>query len=149
MPPRKSNPAKASTAQAHRTRGVAKPPSKGNQRRLDFEKPGGSPKPPSAFNDLAASSAGDDREQAAAMPAVVEPPAPEEALPELSAAEQKELCKFDLTFKYGPCVGLSRAERWMRAQELGLEPPAHVFELLDRVAVDSKMAQSMLSGYSL
>ncbi|KAF9466161.1 DNA polymerase delta, subunit 4-domain-containing protein [Collybia nuda] len=37
---------------------------------------------------------------------------------------------FDLTYEYGPCVGVSRLERWERAQALGLNPPAAVHEIL-------------------
>lgn len=33
---------------------------------------------------------------------------------------------FDMTAKYGPCVGISRLDRWKRAQKLGLEPPEEV-----------------------
>jgi DNA polymerase delta subunit 4 len=147
MAPKKATtPAKASTSQAHRTRGVAKPQNKNHQRRLDFDKPGVLPKPPSTSSELAAASAREDREEAVA---VAEAPPAEAALPGLTEAEEKELCRFDLTFKYGPCVGLSRAERWVRAQALGLEPPPRVYELLDRVPADSKSAQSLLSAYAL
>jgi hypothetical protein len=37
---------------------------------------------------------------------------------------------FDLDVRYGPCVGISRLERWERAQALGLEPPLLVREVL-------------------
>jgi hypothetical protein len=39
---------------------------------------------------------------------------------------QKVLRKFDLSYEYGPCVGVSRLERWKRAEDLGLEPPVEV-----------------------
>lgn len=148
MPPKKATP-KASTSQAQRTRGVAKPQNNSHQRRLDFERPGDPSKPPCASSELAAASAREARDEAVAVPAAVEVPASENVFPGLSEAEEKELCRFDLTLKYGPCVGLSRAERWMRAQEFGLEPPPRVLELLDRVPADGKSAQSLLSGYSL
>ncbi|KAF8159366.1 DNA polymerase delta, subunit 4-domain-containing protein [Crassisporium funariophilum] len=38
---------------------------------------------------------------------------------------------FDLTYSYGPCVGVSRLERWERAQMLGLNPPKEVYEILN------------------
>ncbi|KAI8139399.1 DNA polymerase delta, subunit 4-domain-containing protein [Fennellomyces sp. T-0311] len=41
------------------------------------------------------------------------------------------LRKFDLDYKFGPCVGLTRIERWNRAQKLGLEPPQSVKDVLD------------------
>jgi len=33
---------------------------------------------------------------------------------------------FDLSCEYGPCVGVSRLERWERANAMGLEPPQEV-----------------------
>lgn len=33
---------------------------------------------------------------------------------------------FDLSDEYGPCVGLSRLERWERSEKLGLSPPPEV-----------------------
>ena len=41
------------------------------------------------------------------------------------------LCEFDLDPRFGPCVGLTRSERWLRAQRLGLAPPSDVKSLLD------------------
>ncbi|OXG09724.1 DNA polymerase delta subunit 4 [Cryptococcus neoformans Ze90-1] len=37
---------------------------------------------------------------------------------------------FDMTAKYGPCVGISRLDRWKRAQKLGLEPPEEIRTIL-------------------
>ncbi|KAJ3555583.1 hypothetical protein NM688_g2500 [Phlebia brevispora] len=37
---------------------------------------------------------------------------------------------FDLSYEYGPCIGVTRLERWERASALGLEPPAEVKEIL-------------------
>lgn len=33
---------------------------------------------------------------------------------------------FDNTCEFGPCVGMTRLERWERAQALGLNPPPEV-----------------------
>ncbi|CAL1714040.1 unnamed protein product [Somion occarium] len=33
---------------------------------------------------------------------------------------------FDLSYQYGPCIGVSRLERWNRADALGLNPPPEV-----------------------
>ncbi|KAI0630659.1 DNA polymerase delta, subunit 4-domain-containing protein [Trametes polyzona] len=33
---------------------------------------------------------------------------------------------FDLSYEYGPCVGVSRLDRWERAHALGLNPPLEV-----------------------
>ncbi|KAG7571033.1 hypothetical protein FFLO_00997 [Filobasidium floriforme] len=37
---------------------------------------------------------------------------------------------FDLSSQWGPCVGISRLERWNRAEEWGLEPPVEVRDIL-------------------
>ncbi|PKI83349.1 hypothetical protein MVES1_002506 [Malassezia vespertilionis] len=38
---------------------------------------------------------------------------------------------FDLNPKYGPCSGLTRLERWKRAEELGEEPPSELAVILN------------------
>ncbi|KAL2941393.1 DNA polymerase delta subunit 4 [Bienertia sinuspersici] len=40
---------------------------------------------------------------------------------------------------YGPCIGLTRLDRWNRANKLGLNPPKEVEALLrsDKVRFDS------------
>ncbi|CAG8723881.1 24354_t:CDS:2, partial [Racocetra persica] len=43
---------------------------------------------------------------------------------------EKALQAFDLNYKYGPCVGLKRLDRWERARKFGLNPPTEVKELL-------------------
>lgn len=47
----------------------------------------------------------------------------------------KELKAFDLVSKYGPCVGISRLDRWKRAEKYGKQPPARIEELLTNVAL--------------
>ncbi|KAG6896215.1 hypothetical protein C0992_009683 [Termitomyces sp. T32_za158] len=37
---------------------------------------------------------------------------------------------FDMSYEFGPCVGISRLERWERAQLLGLNPPKEVKDIL-------------------
>ncbi|KAF8997915.1 DNA polymerase delta, subunit 4-domain-containing protein, partial [Cyathus striatus] len=37
---------------------------------------------------------------------------------------------FDLSYQYGPCVGVTRLERWERAYALGLDPPSEIKEIL-------------------
>ncbi|TFL02289.1 DNA polymerase delta, subunit 4-domain-containing protein [Pterulicium gracile] len=37
---------------------------------------------------------------------------------------------FDMTYEYGPSIGLTRLERWERANTLGLKPPSEVREIL-------------------
>ena len=43
---------------------------------------------------------------------------------------------FDLNPTYGPCVGISRAERWERAHSFDLSPPKTVKNLLDTFPED-------------
>ena len=33
---------------------------------------------------------------------------------------------FDMTSRYGPCVGVTRLQRWERAKKWGLNPPEEV-----------------------
>ncbi|KAJ4980708.1 hypothetical protein NE237_031545 [Protea cynaroides] len=45
--------------------------------------------------------------------------------------ESEELLKqFDMNIAYGPCIGMSRLDRWDRANNLGLDPPKEVVDLL-------------------
>ncbi|KAI0073064.1 hypothetical protein K474DRAFT_1667052 [Panus rudis PR-1116 ss-1] len=37
---------------------------------------------------------------------------------------------FDLSYEYGPCIGVSRLQRWERAEALGLTPPPEVRDIL-------------------
>ena len=49
---------------------------------------------------------------------------------EVSQNDEQALRAFDLNLRFGPCVGPSRMQRWLRAERLGLEPPPCVAELL-------------------
>ena len=62
----------------------------------------------------------------------------------LTEAEAAELKAFDLTMAFGPMVGLTRLERWERAQEAGLGPPAHLHALL--LVLDEQAAARSRSG---
>jgi len=42
----------------------------------------------------------------------------------------KMLRVFDNTYDFGPCVGLTRMERWERAEAMGLNPPPEVRDIL-------------------
>ncbi|CAG8559196.1 10817_t:CDS:2 [Acaulospora colombiana] len=55
----------------------------------------------------------------------------EEVPPEELSVEEI-LQKFDLDYKYGPCIGIRRLDRWERAQRLGLNPPVVIKELLTK-----------------
>lgn len=63
------------------------------------------------------------------------------ATPAMSAEQaEKILAAFDLDNSFGPSVGLSRRDRWERAQQLGLDPPSEV-----RAALDLAHAQSVFT----
>jgi len=42
------------------------------------------------------------------------------------------LREFDMNMSYGPCLGLSRMERWQRAVGLGLNPSHQIKDILER-----------------
>jgi len=42
------------------------------------------------------------------------------------------LRQFDMNLAYGPCLGMTRLGRWERAQRIGLNPPQHVKDFLER-----------------
>ncbi|XP_029431574.1 DNA polymerase delta subunit 4 [Rhinatrema bivittatum] len=45
-------------------------------------------------------------------------------------SELELLKQFDLNWRFGPCTGITRLQRWERAKELGLDPPTSIRELL-------------------
>ncbi|KAL7280295.1 hypothetical protein ACG7TL_005208 [Trametes sanguinea] len=55
---------------------------------------------------------------------------------------------FDLSYEYGPCVGMSRLDRWERAHALGLNPPLEVKEILltKEGSADEQFSQSVFHG---
>ncbi|KAI0765638.1 DNA polymerase delta, subunit 4-domain-containing protein [Trametes elegans] len=55
---------------------------------------------------------------------------------------------FDLSYEYGPCVGVSRLDRWERAHALGLNPPPEVKEILmtQESSTDAQFSQSVFHG---
>ncbi len=67
-----------------------------------------------------------------------------------SELDKAVLKAFDLNLKFGPTVGLSRLERWERAQKLGQTPPKEVLDILtSKVDPASGEARSCFSKYSL
>ncbi|KAH8684652.1 DNA polymerase delta, subunit 4-domain-containing protein [Tricladium varicosporioides] len=44
--------------------------------------------------------------------------------------EEKVLRLFDISSQYGPCIGIARMKRWVRANKLGLNPPIEVLAVL-------------------
>ena len=43
------------------------------------------------------------------------------------------LRQFDMNMAYGPSLGITRLERFERSQRLGLNPPLHVKDVLERM----------------
>ncbi|CAA7403907.1 unnamed protein product [Spirodela intermedia] len=46
------------------------------------------------------------------------------------SAEEEALRQFDMDMRFGPCLGITRQERWERAARLGLNPPVELAGLL-------------------
>tara|TARA_B110001452_G_scaffold235729_1_gene214666 strand:+ start:1652 stop:2110 length:459 start_codon:yes stop_codon:yes gene_type:complete len=113
------------------------------------------------FRKVKADLAPVEKAKKPAEPDVIEPaepvvePAVAEKAEEAPAAdasltdeEDTLLRSFDLDQKFGPCVGLSRKERWERAESFGLEPPAKVWSLLSTLRDESPHnANACLSKY--
>ncbi|KAF8380835.1 hypothetical protein HHK36_028330 [Tetracentron sinense] len=56
----------------------------------------------------------------------------------LKDEHEEVLRQFDMNMAYGPCIGMTRLDRWERANDLGLNPPRDVEGLLKggRVGLD-------------
>uniref|UniRef100_A0A4X1T5K2 DNA polymerase delta 4, accessory subunit n=3 Tax=Sus scrofa TaxID=9823 RepID=A0A4X1T5K2_PIG len=55
---------------------------------------------------------------------------PEPPPPSVDEAELELLRQFDLAWQYGPCTGITRLQRWHRAEQMGLAPPPEVRQVL-------------------
>ncbi|KAI0259426.1 DNA polymerase delta, subunit 4-domain-containing protein [Gloeopeniophorella convolvens] len=55
---------------------------------------------------------------------------------------------FDLSYEYGPCIGVTRIERWERAAALGLNPPPEVRDILmtQEGNTDTRLTENVLYG---
>ncbi|RXW23447.1 hypothetical protein EST38_g2404 [Candolleomyces aberdarensis] len=55
---------------------------------------------------------------------------------------------FDMNYEYGPCIGMTRLERWERAKAIGLSPPTEVYDILmtQEGLTDSRYSESVLAG---
>ncbi|GBC00473.1 hypothetical protein RclHR1_03870013 [Rhizophagus clarus] len=58
----------------------------------------------------------------------------------------KLLHAFDLNYKFGPCIGLTRLERWERAHRLGLNPPEEVRNALTSEAINPELNECVFYG---
>lgn len=64
-------------------------------------------------------------------------------------AELEKLRQFDLDWRFGPCTGITRLQRWERAQLHGLNPPEDVRELLLQAHTQDKRGLNLWSDYPL
>nr|XP_054490605.1 DNA polymerase delta subunit 4 [Agelaius phoeniceus] len=69
-------------------------------------------------------------------------PPPDPALMEM-------LRRFDLSWEYGPCSGITRLQRWERAQELGLSPPGPIRDALLEHRDNPDVTYSLWHEYEL
>jgi len=60
--------------------------------------------------------------------------------------EEAEILRaFDHAEKFGPCVGITRLVRWLRAERHGLDPPTRVKEILESIDDDDPAHESIFS----
>nr|PIL98098.1 DNA polymerase delta subunit 4 [Toxoplasma gondii COUG] len=67
----------------------------------------------------------------------------------LGTALEPMLQRFDMAVQYGPCCGLSRSERWYRADELGMEPPLEVKQAIQFTRGDASIFDQRLSRFGV
>ncbi|KAJ8312494.1 hypothetical protein KUTeg_009867 [Tegillarca granosa] len=59
------------------------------------------------------------------------------------------LKQFDLALEYGPCIGITRLERWERAKQHGMNPPPEVKDILTQYSGDPEYTESLWKDYQL
>ncbi|KAL8597403.1 hypothetical protein ACOMHN_022312 [Nucella lapillus] len=67
-----------------------------------------------------------------------------DANPDLETLKQ-----FDLCLHYGPCIGITRLERWERAQKHGMYPSPKVKDILLRHPTEENYTQSLWKDYNI
>ncbi|TKS69394.1 DNA polymerase delta subunit 4 [Collichthys lucidus] len=77
------------------------------------------------------------------------PPQKESETGTVREEELQKLKQFDLDWRFGPCTGISRLQRWERAKLHGLNPPEEIRDLLSQTHTDGEYNQSLWSGYPL
>ncbi|KAL9981139.1 hypothetical protein ACROYT_G009803 [Oculina patagonica] len=55
--------------------------------------------------------------------------------------ELSVLKEFDLDSEFGPCIGITRLQRWERAKEYGLYPPEEVKTIILQHPSDTKFTE--------
>lgn len=61
----------------------------------------------------------------------------------------QKLIQFDLDWQFGPCTGITRLERWQRAEELGLKPPKNIQDILTAHHADDQYQFNLWSSYAI
>ncbi|KAM4594520.1 DNA polymerase delta subunit 4 [Fundulus diaphanus] len=76
-------------------------------------------------------------------------PTPPPSQQDVATAEEemRKLKQFDLDWRFGPCTGISRLQRWERAKSHGLNPPEEIRELLLESPADPEYSLSLWSDY--
>ncbi|XP_073542249.1 DNA polymerase delta subunit 4 [Phyllobates terribilis] len=68
-------------------------------------------------------------------------------VPDLSPLDK--LIQFDLDWRFGPCTGITRLERWQRADELGLAPPKNIKDILVAHHTDPQYQFNLWNSYAI
>ncbi|XP_041838639.1 DNA polymerase delta subunit 4 isoform X2 [Melanotaenia boesemani] len=61
--------------------------------------------------------------------------------------ELQKLRQFDLDWRFGPCTGISRLQRWDRAKLHGLNPPEEIRDLLLQTQDEPEYDLNLWSEY--
>ncbi|XP_071361594.1 DNA polymerase delta subunit 4 [Trachinotus anak] len=77
------------------------------------------------------------------------PPQKEAETEPVREEELHKLRQFDLDWRFGPCTGISRLQRWERAKLHGLNPPEEIRDLLLQTDTDPDYKLSLWSEYPL
>ncbi|XP_026158176.1 DNA polymerase delta subunit 4 [Mastacembelus armatus] len=77
------------------------------------------------------------------------PPQKEAEIGTVSEEQLQKLRQFDLDWRFGPCTGISRLQRWERANLHGLNPPEEIRDLLLETHNDPNYKLSLWSEYPL
>ncbi|XP_061583097.1 DNA polymerase delta subunit 4 [Cololabis saira] len=75
------------------------------------------------------------------------PPQTEDVAKTAREEELQRLRQFDLDWKFGPCTGISRLQRWERADLHGLNPPEEIRDLLLLTHTDPEYTLSLWNEY--
>ena len=67
----------------------------------------------------------------------------------LEELEQKMRAEFDLETKFGPVTGMTRLERYERAERMQLDPPTWVKERILAHGIDSDLNQHLFASGKL